>query len=127
MKQEKSTKEDKNLLKYFQAALTEEEKVKVEAFCKDEVQYEAVKKLLLQSIYLSGTIKKGYEVNPLINGAFSLAALAGNNPIPDAEIGAGVRAQWAGVNYLKNAFEVLDQVRSTKAVKPEEEPQNIAV
>ena len=127
MKQEKSTKTDRDLLKYFQAALTEEEKVKVESFCKDEVQYEAVKKLLLQSIYLSGTIKKGYEVNPSINGAFSLAALAANNPIPDAEIGAGVRAQWAGVNYLKNAFEVLDQVRATKVAAPEPEEQNPGV
>lgn len=108
---------DEKFTKYFSDSLTEEEKTKIEhIFCKDEVLYGAVRKVLLQSIYISGTIQKGYDVDPLMNGAFSLASLATNNPIPDAEIGAGVRAQWAGVNYLKNGF---DSLRSIKANKEE--------
>lgn len=105
---------------YFDKSLTEIEKVKIEHFCKDEVLYEAVRKVLLQAIYLSGTIQKGYVVDPMINGAFSLAALAVNNPIPDAEIGAGVRAQWAGINYLKNGLDSLQTIKATTV--EEEEP-----
>lgn len=105
---------DDKLSKYFNESLTEIEKVKIEAFCADEVLYGAVKKVLLQALYVSGTIKLGYEVDPQINGAFSLAALAIQNPIPDAEIGAGVRAQFAGINYMKNAFDTMHTIHSKK-------------
>lgn len=99
---------------YLDASLTEEEKLKIEkVFCADKVLYEAVRKVLLQSIYISGTIQKGFTVDPMINGAFSLASLALSNPIPDAEIGAGVRAQWAGVNYIKNGFDSLNTIKGT--------------
>lgn len=105
---------DEKFQKYLDESLTEEEKLKIEFMCKDDVLIGAVKKVLLQAIYISGTIQKGYEVDPQINGAFSLASLAVNNPIPDAEIGAGVRAQWAGINYLKNGFDSLYSVKSLK-------------
>lgn len=113
---------DDKLAEFFNQSLTEEEKVKIETFCKDQVLYGAVKKVLLQAIYVSGTIQKGYKVDPQINGAFSLAALAIGNPIPDAEIGAGVRAQWAGINYLKNGFDSLGEIKAKKdEVKTDEE------
>lgn len=105
---------DDKLEKYFNTFLTEEEKIKIEFFCKDTVLYNAVKKVLLKGIYTMGTVHKGHEIDPQINGAFSLAALAINNPIPDAEIGAGVRAQWAGINYLKNGYDSLDLIHSKK-------------
>lgn len=117
---------DEKLAKYFNDCLTPEEKVKVEAFCKDEVLYNAVRKVLLQSIYVSGTVQKGLDVDPQINGAFSLASLAVQNPIPDAEIGAGVRAQWAGVNYLKNGFDSLNTIKTEKNEETKSE-ENIAI
>lgn len=110
---------DNGFKKFFSESLTEEEKVKIEkVFCKDEVMYNAVKKVLLNAIYTSGTIKKGYQVDPQVNAAFSLASLAVQNPIPDAEIGANVRAQWAGLSYLVNGFEMLETIKS-KTVEEE--------
>lgn len=98
---------------YLNESLTEEEKLKIEkVFCADSVLYEAVRKVLLQSIYISGTIQKGFDVDPMINGAFALASLSISNPIPDAEIGAHLRGQWAGVNYLKNGFDSLQTIKS---------------
>lgn len=115
---------DERLANYFSESLTEEEKTKIEFFCKDEVLLGAVKKVLLQAIYTCGTVKKGYEIDPQINGAFSLASLAVNNPIPDSEIGAGVRAQWAGINYLKNGFDSLYTIKGTRMEDVKTETNN---
>jgi len=92
--------------------LTDLEVAKVEAFCTDEVMYEAVKKVLLQGIYSHGVISKGHKHDPLQNAAFNLASLSVQNPIPDAELGANIRGMWAGVNYLKNGFDTLDRIKS---------------
>ncbi len=106
--------DDNKLVKYFTESLTELEKDTIEQFCKNEVMYGAVRKVLLQGLYVQGTVQKGYDVDPLQNGAFGVASLAFNNPIPDAEIGASVRAQFAGVNYLKNAFDTLNMIKAPK-------------
>lgn len=94
--------------------LTPAEITKIERFCKDSVMYEAVKKVLLASIYSHGVVKAGHKHNPLQNGAFSLASLALNNPIPDAEIGAHVRAMWAGVNALEQGYLELNKIKQEK-------------
>ena len=116
---------DDKLLDYFRDVLTEVEIAKIENFCKDEVLVGAVRKVLLQGLYVQGTVQKGFDVDPLQNGAFSLASIAVNNPIPDAEIGAGVRAQWAGMNFLKNAFDSLNLIKTVK--EEEESPYNEAI
>lgn len=105
--------------------LTDLEKVKIETFCADKDMYEAVKKVLLACIYSHGVIEKGFEHNPLQNAAFNLASLAVANPIPDAELGANIRGMWAGVNYLKNGFDVLDSVKTEKETV--ESPYNEAI
>ncbi len=105
--------------------LTPKEILKIERFCSDSVMSEAVKKVLLAGLYSHGVIKAGKEHNPLQNGAFALASLAVNNPIPDAEIGAHVRAMWAGINALENAFNQLNKIKSEKET-PVESPYNEA-
>lgn len=105
---------DEKLTKYFNESLTQAEKVKLENLYNDEVAYGALKKVLLQGIYTQGTLQKGLEIDPLVNGAFSLAALAVSNPIPDAELGSHIRSMWAGVNYLKNALDSLESIKSVK-------------
>jgi len=92
--------------------LTDLEVAKVEAFCADEVMYEAVKKVLLACIYSHGVITKGQAHDPLQNAAFNLASLSVQNPIPDAELGANIRGMWAGVNYLRNGFDTLDRIKT---------------
>lgn len=95
--------------------LTELEIAKVEAFVADKVMYDAVYKVLLQSLYTHGVIVKGEKVsNPQHNFALSIASLAMQNPIPDAEIGAQVRAVFAGVNVLKNALDDLKKIKVEK-------------
>ncbi len=94
--------------------LTDLQVEKIEQFCADTEMYEAVKKVMLQALYEHGTVQKDHTPDPLINGAFSLASLSMNNPIPDAELGAHIRAMWAGVNVLKNAYDSLDKTKKDK-------------
>jgi hypothetical protein len=94
--------------------LNDLEKVKIEAFCADKDMYNAVKKVILAGIYSHGVIEAGYEHNPLENGAFSLASVATENPIPDEVLGQHIRGMWAGINALHNAFNRLDSVQSKK-------------
>lgn len=86
---------------------------------------EAVRKVLLAGLYSHGVVEKGLSHNPLINGAFSLVALAGENPIPDAELGAHLRGTWFGINALEMAFKRLQDIRSEKP-EPIETNVNIA-
>lgn len=91
--------------------LTDLEISKIEAFCADEVMFDAVKKVLLQGIYSHGVIQKGFKHDPLNNAAFNLASLSVQNPIPDAELGANIRGMWAGINYLHNAMKDLENIK----------------
>lgn len=100
----------------MQDELNQEEVLQVEAFCNNEKMFDAVKKVLLAGIYSHGVVKPGIKHDPLTNGAFSLVSLAATNPIPDEQLGQQLRAQWAGINALHNAYNVLKTIKSTKAV-----------
>lgn len=91
--------------------LTDLEKTKIEAFCADKDMFNAVKKVLLQSIYTHGTVGKGKIPNPLQNGAFALASVAMNNPIPDEQLGQHIRSMWAGVNALELGYNQLESIK----------------
>lgn len=105
--------------------LTDLQKAKIEAFCKDTEMYEAVRKVILASVYEHGTVQAGYTPNPLQNGAFSLASIAVNNPIPNEVLGQHIRGMWAGVNAMENAFRDLNKVKLEKE-KDIESPYNEA-
>ena len=105
--------------------LTETEISKIESFVADETMFEAVRKVLLQGLYLQGTVQMGVSPDPLKNGAFSLVSLALENPIPDEVLGQNLRAQWAGVNALHNALKDLKNIKTV--VKDVETPYNEAV
>lgn len=107
--------------------LTPVDIVKIETFCKDEVMFEAVKKVLLAGIYYHGTPEQGLSTaKEVINGAYSLVAMSTNYPIDDAILGQNLRAQWAGINVLKNAIDELKKIKSeVKADVPS--PYNEAV
>lgn len=98
----------------MQNILTDIEIAKIEAFNGDKVLVEAVRKVLLAGIYSHGVVAKGGEINPLVNGAFSLASLSPTNPIPDEIIGQQLKAQWAGLNAMENAFNSLSNIKSKK-------------
>lgn len=96
----------------MQNNLTDLEIAKIEAFNADEVMVGAVRKVLLAGIYSHGVVEKGFEHNPLQNGAFSLVSLSPTNPIPDEIIGQQLRAQWAGINAIENAFDKLSSIKN---------------
>lgn len=105
--------------------LTDLEIAKIETFCKDQEMYEAVRKVILAGIYSHGVVEKGLKHNPLQNGAFSLAALSVNNPIPDEQLGQHIRGMWAGVNALESGFKQLRSITSKADVV--ESPYNEAI
>ena len=105
--------------------LTDLEISAIESFTQNEVAFEAVRKVLLAAIYTHGTVQAGYTPDPLINGAFSLVSLAPTNPIPDEIIGQQLRAQWAGVNALKNAIDNLKSIKKGEELIPS--PYNEAI
>lgn len=109
----------------MQHNLTDLQIAKIEAFMADTEMVEAVKRVLLVGIYSHGVVEKGFKHDPLVNGAFSLVSLAPTNPIPDEIIGQQLRAQWAGVNALHNAFESLASIKS-KVESPYVE-ENVAI
>jgi len=94
--------------------LNEIEIEKIEAFCKDEILLEAVKKVILQGLYTHGVNHPGQKAEPLLNGAFSLVSMTMGNPIPNELLGEQLKAQWAGINTMHNAFESLKSIRSDK-------------
>jgi len=94
--------------------LSEIDVQKIEQFSKDKKMVAAVRKVMLQGLYSHGVVGKDVVVDPLQNGAFHLASLALQNPIPDEEIGANVRAMFAGLNAMKNAFDTLETIKVEK-------------
>jgi hypothetical protein len=94
--------------------LSDMEIKKIEQFSKDEKMVKAVRKVLLQGLYEHGVVGKDYVIDPLQNGAFHLASLAVQNPVPNEEIGANVRAMFAGLNAMKNAFDTLATIKVEK-------------
>lgn len=85
---------------------------KIEAFCKDEPMFEAVRKILLQTLYMHGVVEKGKPVDPLTNGAFNLVSLAIENPMTDEVLGQHLRGMWSGINSLQVAYDALPLIKS---------------
>ena len=110
---------------YMKTQLTPLQLNHLKRFYNDTEMREAVHAFLLAGLYTHGVVGKGKKHNPLINGAFALVSLAGNNPIPDAELGAHLRGQWFGINALEQAFMSLETVTSEET-KEVESPYNVA-
>lgn len=106
--------------------LTEIEKDKIKAFNKDEVMVEAIKKVLFESIYEQGVVKKGEVFSP-INGAFHIIsnAYAQGNAVSDEMIGQNVRAKFESVNQIMNAFTKLKTIKDEDGLV--ESPLNNAI
>ena len=92
---------------------------KIEQFCADEVLFDAVRKVLLAGIYYHGTPEQGLSSSKEItNGAYSLVANSTTYPIDDVLVGQHIKAQWAGLNALKNALDDLKTIKTeTKEVE----------
>lgn len=110
----------------YKQILSPLEVTKIEQFNKDKEMQEAVRKVLLSGLYTHGVVQKGMDHNPLINGAFALVSLAGDNPIPDEQLGAHLRGTWFGINALENAWKQLIKIKVEKEEEVES-PYNEAI
>ena len=104
--------------------LNEQEVVKIEAFCKDEVLFDAVKKVLLKTLYNSGTVEKEKKVD-IRNSAFNFIANPANSEASNEKVGENLRALFAGVQEIANGFAELKTIK--KKVKVKEEKENKAI
>ena len=93
--------------------LTDIQKQKIIAFNQDEEMVEAVRKVLLASIYSNGTLREDQKAEPLRNAALGLANLtiAGQAVITNEQLGEDLRAFAQGVNALEAGFMELTKIK----------------
>ncbi len=90
----------------FENILSELEKVEVNKILDNPVMLEALKKVLLFSVYDNGTLKPGKESEPMQNFALTLQDSAGRN-LTDTEIGQILRAKRYAIELLEDGFRSL--------------------
>jgi len=90
--------------------LTEAQKVKIEVAFKDEELVDGMKKVILNTIYSQGVLKKGVKHNSFKNRAFALIA----DNVDNAQLGSNIKAWFEGVNALEAGFHELGKIKSKK-------------
>jgi len=99
------------------------EKNELDRFVNNKVMFEAVKKVVLSSVYFDGTIRKEGLPDPLTNFALALASLG--IQISNEELGKSLKESLAGVQLLEKGFQKLERFSKKKA-KPVEKRSNPA-
>lgn len=107
--------------------LTDIERDKLISFNQDEVLVEAVRKVLLASIYENGTLRKGKKSDPLKNGALALVSMAcsGKGVVSDEDLGQDLRGLFQGINLLEQGLREIARLK--KEEEPVESPVNEAL
>lgn len=100
--------------------LTEIEKDKVIAFNEDVVMREAVKKVMLETIYRIGVLEPGVPADGR-NWAFNLAGL-NDMAMDDEKVGALLKATAKGIGALEDGFKRLSEVKREEPSEEEENP-----
>jgi hypothetical protein len=95
--------------------LDDNEKLAVQMFVDNDVQREAVKKVLLMGIYHNGTLEKGKDANPFMNFALGHVAAADELHLDNNALGQQLRAAWEGIVAIEKGFEGMNYYR-----KPQE-------
>lgn len=93
--------------------LSQLELEKIANFNQDEVLKNAVRKVLLASIYQNGTLRKDIKPDPLKNAALGLASLAisGRGVVSNADLGEDLRGLMQGVSLLESGFNELSKIK----------------
>ena len=106
--------------------LSELEVTKIENFCKDKEMYEAVRKVLLASIYYNAVPVKGVDFehkNPAFN--FISSTYSGEKSVTNEELGQNLRGLFEGVHLTQSVFDNLKVIKSQEEVV--ESPYNEAI
>ena len=104
--------------------LNQIEKEKIMSFNDDIVLVNAIRKVLLASIYSNGTLRKEIKPDPLKNAALglSMAAVNGQVIISNEQLGEDLRALTQAIALMENGFKELLKIKrqeKTDAVAPE--------
>lgn len=97
--------------------LSDLEKSKIAIFNKDAILVNAIRKVLLASIYDNGTLRAGLAPNPLKNAALALVANTQNGVISNADLGEDLRGLFHGISFLEKGLMELAKIKN-------EEPPN---
>jgi hypothetical protein len=93
--------------------LSDLEKTKLITFNADKEMVEAVRKILLASIYSNGTLRKDAPADPLTNGALALVSMAcsGRGTIKNEELGEDLRGLFHGIQLLENGLKKISEIK----------------
>lgn len=97
--------------------LSQEEKLLIESFFKNEKMREAVRKVLCMGIHQNGVMKAGVTYNPQLNWALSLAWTTEGKLEDNEKIGSSLRSISEGLKFVELAFQELAKFK--KEEKPE--------
>lgn len=89
--------------------LSDIEKSSIQAFVENEIQREAVRKVILAGIYYNGVLKKGKKANPLTNFAMSIGMNEKN--LTNEQKGELLSACTEGVRLLEVGFNHLSKFK----------------
>lgn len=100
--------------------LSKNEISKVEQFCKDTVMLNAVKKVILEPVYLNGTLQKDTDPDPFKNFALVIAQQVAGANDANAEAGRRLMATSEGVQLVERGFQTLLKLKTPEKPKKDE-------
>lgn len=100
--------------------LSDVEKEKIIKFNNDPILKNAVRKVLLESIYNNGTLREDVAPEPTRNAALALAIMAQNgSDISNEKLGEDIRAMAQGITLLEQGLAHLEKIKSNEAPEGE--------
>jgi hypothetical protein len=107
--------------------LTEPEKEQIYLFNSNDTLKEAIRKVLLTTLYSNGTLREGIPADPTRNAAFGLSSLvaSGRAVISHEDLGRDLMALTQAVHMVENAYNKLSEIK--KEEKTVESPYNEAI
>ena len=96
---------------FLQDVLDDTERLALQVFVENDVQREAVRKVLLFELYNTGILEKGEATVPRRNFSFQLVLQAQANGLSDEGLGKQLRSVWEGINFLESGFKKLEDFR----------------
>ena len=99
--------------------LDDNEKLAIQMFVDNDVQREAVRKIILSTVYYNGVLEKGKQANPTINAAFGLASNKEELHLSYEDLGKHLNTQWEAIRLLELAFSNFHRYQTVKKEKVE--------
>ena len=94
--------------------LSESEKLAITQFVENEVQREAVKKVILAEIYYCGTLEASQPAEPIRNFTLGLVTEANINKADNEHLGERLRSAHEGIMLLEQGFKQLENFKRVK-------------